>query len=154
LEQMNKKLCGYFALAIGIFIIDRVTKLAALAWCLEDAHTVNQFLSFEVVFNRGISWGMLHSPSNVVFVLVSLIIVVITAGLCWYACHRYIRGGSIIGEVFIIAGSLSNLVDRVIYNGVIDFIILSYGNMSWPVFNIADAVIVLGVGILIFQYEK
>lgn len=151
---MNKKLYPYFVLAVGIFIIDRITKMAAVAWCTESVHTINSFLSFEVLFNRGISWGMLHSASDVVFLSVSLIIATVTAALCWYAYYNYTGGMSIIGEVCIIAGSFSNLIDRVLYSGVIDFIILSYGNLSWPVFNIADAVIVFGIGMLVFQYEK
>lgn len=145
---------GYLVLGTLIFIIDRATKLAALAHCLQGSYIVNQFLSFEVVFNRGISWGMLHSASDVVFGIVSLIIAIVTGALCWYAYHNYKSGNPIIGEVFIIAGSLSNLIDRVVYNGVVDFIILSYGDVSWPVFNIADAAIVLGVGLLVFLYEN
>jgi signal peptidase II len=154
LEKMNKKLCGYFVLAIGVFIIDRITKLAALAWCANDACVVNQFLSFEVVFNRGVSWGMFHSASDIVFVVVSVIIAIITTALGWYAYHRYAHRAPIVAEVLIVAGSISNLIDRVIYSGVVDFIILSYGTMSWPVFNIADAAIVFGVGLLVFQYDS
>jgi signal peptidase II len=71
-----------------------------------------------------------------------------------YAYHQYLCGNSIIGEVCVVTGSLSNLIDRVVYHGVIDFIILSYNDFSWPVFNIADTIIVLGVGIMIFQYEQ
>jgi signal peptidase II len=144
----------YIVLALTIFIIDRITKVAALAWWAESAYKVNSFLSFEVVFNRGISWGMLHSTNDIMFIAVSLIIAVITVGLCWYAYHRYVHGDSIIAETCIIAGSIANLVDRIVYHGVIDFIILSYGSLSWPVFNVADAMIVLGVGLLLLRYEK
>jgi signal peptidase II len=151
---MNKKLYSYLALATLIFIIDRLTKMAALAWCTESTHTVNSFLSFEVVFNRGISWGMFHGTSDTIFLFVSFIIAMVTAALCWYAYYNYVCGNAITGEVCIVAGSLCNLIDRAAYSGVIDFIILSYGNVSWPVFNIADAMIVFGVGMLVFQYEK
>lgn len=147
-------LYGYLFLGTFIFIIDRITKLAALAWCTENAYVVNAFLSFDVLFNRGISWGMFHGDSDALFIFVSLIITMITTVLCWYAYHNYRRGNVIWGEVCIIAGSLCNVVDRVLYHGVIDFIVLSYGELSWPVFNIADAMIVLGVGILLLRYEK
>ena len=147
-------MCGYLGLGVFIFIIDRISKIAALAWCGESTHIINQFLSFELVFNRGVSWGMFHSNNDIIFIVVSLTIAIITAGFCAYAYQEYRRGVSIVGEVCIIAGSVCNLVDRVVYGGVIDFIVLSWGNISWPVFNIADAVIVLGVGILVFQYEK
>jgi signal peptidase II len=144
----------YFFLALAIFIIDRVTKLAALAWCMESPCTINQFFSFEVVFNRGISWGMFHSPSDALFFIVSAIIAIITALLCGYAYQQYKCGNSIVAEICIIAGSCCNLIDRVIYGGVVDFIILSYEQLSWPVFNIADAVIVFGVGLFLLRYEK
>lgn len=148
------KYYAYCAIALGIFIIDRATKLAALAWCSEHAYKVNSFLSFDVVFNRGISWSMLNFSSNIGFIVVSLMIAMVTVAVCWHAYYNYARGVSIIAETLIIAGSISNLIDRVIYSGVVDFILLSYGNLSWPVFNVADAAIVMGVGLLLFRYEK
>jgi signal peptidase II len=151
---MSKKIGAYFILAATIFIIDRITKLIALTQCMESACTVNKFLSFAVVFNRGISWGMFHSQSDALFFIVSVIIAIITAVLCGYAYHNYKQGNVIAAEVCIIAGSCCNLIDRVVYGGVVDFIILSYDQLSWPVFNIADAVIVFGVGLFLFRYEK
>jgi signal peptidase II len=149
-NQINK----YIILAIVIFIVDRATKLLALTQCMELPCTVNQFLSFEVVFNRGISWGMFHSSSDIIFYAVSTTIAIITAVLCGYAYHNYKQGNLIIAEVCIIAGSCCNLIDRVVYGGVVDFILLSYGAASWPVFNIADAVIVFGIGLFILRYEQ
>jgi signal peptidase II len=149
---MHKKL--YFLLATTIFIIDGATKLAALAWCMDSPRIINSFLSFEVVFNRGISWGMFHSQSDVLFFVVSAMIALITVMLCGYAYQRYMQGHVIVAEICIIAGSCCNLIDRAMYGGVIDFIILFYNNLSWPVFNIADAVIVLGVSLFILRYEK
>lgn len=151
---MNKQVWAYSILAIGIFIVDRVTKLLALTQCMQSACTVNSFLSFEVVFNRGISWGMFHSSSDIIFYAVSTVIALMTVMLCGYAYHNYKSGNVIVAEVCIIAGSCCNLIDRVVYGGVVDFIVLSYGQLSWPVFNIADAVIVFGIGLFILRYEE
>lgn len=144
----------YFLLTVLILVVDRISKMVALAYCTESICTVNAYLSFDVMFNRGISWGMFHSTSDIVFVLVSLVIAMITVLFCWQAYYNYMRGTTILGEVCIIAGSFSNLVDRIMYGGVVDFIVLSYNTFSWPVFNVADVAIVCGVGILIFCYEK
>ena len=146
-SKMNKNF-KYFILFFFIFILDRITKLAALMY-FKAPFFINQYLSLELVFNRGVSWGMFHDTSQALFILVSGIIFFITLFLCWHAYVLYKKGISIIGHICIIAGSSSNLIDRIVYGGVIDFIILSYGAYSWPVFNIADMAIVCGVGLLI-----
>lgn len=151
---MIKNIYKYLFLAIFVFFIDRATKLAALMWCAQSPCTINQYISFDVVFNRGVSWGMFHTSSNTIFLLVSLVIAIVTALLCWHAYDVYKPGGRIIGHVCIIAGSCANLIDRVVYGGVVDFIILSYKSYSWPVFNIADVAIVCGVALFIFFDEK
>lgn len=143
----------YWLIGIVVVCIDRITKYMALAWLSKESYQLNSFVSFELVINRGISWGMFHSSSNAVFVLVSCVIAVVTMILCWHAFSLVRRNLPIFGYVFVIAGSLSNLIDRVYYSGVIDFIVLSYGDMSWPVFNSADAAIVFGVGVLFLQND-
>lgn len=128
--------------------------MAALSWLMGSPLHITSFLSFELVLNRGISWGMFHSTNNAVFVIVSLCIAIIVGVLCCLAYRNYQYGRCILPEVCIIAGAISNLVDRIMYAGVIDFVLLSYGNLSWPVFNVADVVIVFGVGLLLLRYEK
>lgn len=142
----------YFFLASIIFIVDRLTKLAALMYA-KTPQVMNKYLSFELVFNRGVSWGMFHDASHYGFVFVSAMIALITLFLCWHAYDAYKKGNYVIGHVCIIAGSVSNLLDRVIYGGVIDFVLFSYHQYSWPLFNIADVAIVCGVGLLIVLDE-
>ena len=55
------------------------------------------------------------------------------------------------GFVFIIAGALSNIIDRIINGFVIDFILLHYKDFYWPAFNFADIYISIGVGIIVLQ---
>jgi signal peptidase II len=55
----------------------------------------------------------------------------------------------------VLGGSLSNLVDRLWYKAVLDFIELYIGPYSWPVFNVADVCIVIGIGgILLRSWRK
>jgi signal peptidase II len=150
---MQRKMYGYLLLGAFICIIDRISKIVALRCCADVVQTITSFLSCQVFFNRGIAWSFLHSESDSVFIGISVVIACITALVVWHAYYQYMRGRLIIGEVCVIAGSFSNLIDRVVYCGVIDFIVFSYKNFSWPVFNIADAAIVVGVGIMVFQYE-
>ena len=148
---MNKYV--YFFIAITIFILDRITKLAALAYA-QSPYVINRYLTFELTFNRGISWGMFHDSTHIIMIIVSGIIAMITLFLCWHAYELYNKKHSIIGHVCVITGSISNLIDRAVYDGVIDFILLSYHHYSWPVFNIADVAIVCGVGFLVLWDES
>jgi len=144
---------GYGLLSVGIVSIDQLSKWYALDhWQLREQ--INQFLSFELTFNRGISWGFFHSASSCLFTTVSLIIAAVTIGVAALAVQRLKAGDCILGETLIVAGSISNIIDRVLYGGVVDFISLSYGDWMWPLFNIADVAIVCGVVIMIWEQYK
>ncbi len=147
-----KALVSAICLSI-LFIVDRVTKLYALEH-FNFEHVINPFLSFELVFNRGVSWGLFHGSSTLGFMLLTAVILVGTLVFSREAYKKARQGENVIGELLIITGSVSNMLDRVLYNGVIDFIVVHYGAWSWPVFNIADASIVLGVGSMIIQLIK
>jgi signal peptidase II len=59
-----------------------------------------------------------------------------------------------LGYGLIFGGGLANLVDRVVFGGVLDFIDLHAGALHWPAFNIADLAITIGVIVLVFAYSK
>jgi len=141
----------YWFIGVTIFCIDRITKNAALASFTDRVDSMIPYLSYETTLNRGISWGMFHSSHDTVFLVVSLVIAFITGWVGWYTYTCCQRGEIVFGQVCIIVGSVSNLIDRLFYGGVIDFIIFSSCDYSWPVFNIADMAIVFGVGIILWH---
>jgi len=148
---MIKKKWFYLLLFIGVAILDRVTKYLALTYCgqLEKS---DSFVSWHLSFNRGISCGMFHSDNEWQFFAVSIVIAGITLALVSYTVIRYMNYQLIFGEILVLAGSVSNLLDRFLYGGVVDFILLSFGGWSFPVFNCADVCIILGVGIMLFEH--
>ncbi len=152
---MNKvmRAWAYGVLGAVCFGIDRFTKYEALCWCAQQCK-LNEYISLEVVYNRGVSWGLFHDTSTALFLAVTGLVALVTLAVLWSAIKRFRDNHLIIGEVLVIAGSLSNLVDRVMYQGVVDFIELSYRGWQWPSFNGADALIVVGVFIMIVEYRK
>ena len=143
----------YIATILGVFMLDRITKLAALA-CFQTEKLFGHYLSCQLVINRGISWGILNSADALVYRSVFIVVVAVTLLLAWYSYKRAQEGYTIYGELMVLAGSLSNIVDRVYYNGVIDFISIQTSFWSWPVFNVADVAIVLGVLVICVQLTK
>jgi len=144
------KVIGYLCLIGCCLGIDRWSKWWALVSNV-DFH-VNSFLNFSVIWNRGVSWGVFHSASLYGFYVLTLFITLVTLGITYYAFYHqwYKHNANIFSESLVLAGAVSNLIDRFVFGSVIDFIQLHVGSWYWPTFNIADVFIVGGViGLLI-----
>lgn len=146
---MKKATTGsYSFLAAMIFFVDRWTKhLVLYGW---SGCKINDFLSVDLVFNRGMSFGLFHSQDLIIFTLVNLLIASVIGLLTWHAYTRLRAGKNIIGEVFIFTGAISNVLDRYLHGAVVDFISLSYHHWHFAIFNCADVFIFIGVILMLF----
>jgi signal peptidase II len=144
---------SYSVLFCVLVALDRLSKLWAIVHCAPSLQ-VNELLTFHVVYNRGISWSLLSFTDEVMFYALTMMVTVITIWLVQYAYKRALHEKLIIGELLIIAGSCSNIIDRFWYQGVVDFIVLSYNGYTWPLFNGSDICIVSGVVILMISLHK
>lgn len=152
--MIAKRFLGRYAFLFSVlFLCDRIAKYVMVQWGSAPLK-VAPFLSFQLSFNRGVSWGLFHSMDTNIFLLVSFITVLVLIPLFIYTVLRWRTGCTIWGETVALAGAFSNLIDRIVYGGVVDFISVSYGWFSWPVFNIADMCIVLGILFVLFNFYK
>jgi len=151
--KTKRFLTGYVLLFSALFALDRITKYLILQAGRTEVR-VAPFLSFQLSFNRGVSWGLFSSEHTSIFVLVSLMTVAVIIPLFIHAVLRWRSGFAVWGETVALAGALSNLVDRIMYGGVVDFISISYGWFSWPIFNIADVCIVLGIFFVLLGFYR
>lgn len=131
-------------LATFILLADRITKMLALTHCATEK-VLSSFTTCILTFNRGISWGMLHDSNEAIFWAVTLMIACITGYLAYLTWQRLQAGDQALGYVCVVAGSVSNLIDRVMYGAVIDFISHSFWGWQFPIFNVADIYIVCGI---------
>lgn len=143
-----KRINTLFLFFVLPFLIDRITKLWALKQQFVN-YKITDFLYMHLEFNRGVSWSLLNSQDSVTFAVLSAIIVSILIVLLWYSTNRFKLGFPIYGELLILSGGISNVIDRALYAGVVDFILIDFDCFSWPIFNFADLFIVLGVMVLI-----
>jgi signal peptidase II len=148
----SQKINFYILIAFIIIVADRLTKSWALH--LSGEKIINQFLSFSLTFNRGINWGFFNSSNPSVFIFINSAIALVILALAYYTFFCWKLKQPIIGHILILAGAVSNYYDRMFYGGVIDFIVFSWGNWSWPAFNIADSAICVGIGLFILQMGK
>ena len=143
----KKFILPVFALVI---VIDQIIKF----FIIEKVPTEGIFLlkskilEFSIAnqINEGIAFGI-GLPRTAIYFFVTLIILALVM-----ICVKEIKDGrrrtGFILSI-LIAGAVSNLIDRLLYGGVVDYLSLSFFKFSWPTFNLADVMIVGGaVGVL------
>jgi signal peptidase II len=134
--------------------VDRFTKLWVVESLLENSNIdiLGNFLSFLYIKNRGAAFGILQ---NKLYFLAAITIVVVI-GIIYYIFKFKPQWGMVrISLSLIISGALGNLVDRIVYGYVVDFIALHLGDIYYfPIFNIADILVVTGTMLLTFYLLK
>jgi signal peptidase II len=106
------------------------------------------FLNLRLAFNTGVSFSLFAESLSQAVWLVVLIKVGIVFLLLWWAAGVLKRSEGL-GLGLVIGGALGNIVDRLHFGAVVDFVDLYYGEWHWPTFNTADVAITAGVGILL-----
>ncbi len=115
----------------------------------EGPIAVLPFMDITLVWNRGISYGMFQAEGWGRWLLVALTVAGIIGLSVWLMRARAPLVA--LGVGIILGGAVGNLIDRVAYGAVVDFVHLNAGGYSWYVFNIADAAIVIGVVFLLWD---
>lgn len=142
----------HIAIPLCVILFDRMTKWWALTVaCQSPVSVVGDYLSCMVTYNRGVSWSLLSNDSLFGFWIVAILVIGVIVALLMHMLRAYQQNNRIVGELLVLGGAVSNLYDRFMYDGVIDFITLRYGEWTFPIFNIADIAIVCGVLIMLYD---
>ncbi len=132
---------SFWATALSILVLDRLSKLLILKYLPLNSSIDFGLLSITHVLNTGTAFGMLKNAS--------WFFIVFAAAVSAFLIMRYQKFPSSMHWTLglILGGALGNLIDRILYGAVIDFIDLGW----WPVFNIADSAIVIAIVCLLFK---
>jgi lipoprotein signal peptidase len=107
-------------------------------------------LNLTMVWNRGVTFGLLTNFGHWSYLLLAAIALAVVAGLVvWLRRAESRLVATALGV--IVGGALSNIIDRLRFGAVVDFIHAHLGAWSWYVFNLADAAIVCGVAVLVLD---
>lgn len=111
---------------------------------------VTSFFNIVMVWNKGVSFGLFSNFGPYMPFILIVIAIFILGFLLFWMLQTHDRTHGICCAI-IIGGALGNIIDRIRFGAVIDFIDLHALSYHWPAFNIADAAIVIGVGILMLH---
>lgn len=141
------------SVAVVIVLLDQATKLMAEAWLAAYRPVpVVPMLNMTLSYNTGAAFSFLHDQSGWQRWLFSGLAVVVSVVLViWLARLGRAFGWQALGIALILGGAVGNLIDRLAYGHVIDFIDVYYGTWHWPAFNVADSAITVGAVVLILE---
>ncbi len=125
-----------------VLALDRITKVCAQLFWVQAPVVVFPFFHLRYVENTGSAFGMMQG-ANVLLIFVMLAII----GYLLHSWRELCAQGKLVkwGCVFILAGALGNLYDRITLGYVVDFLDF----LVWPVFNVADSAITVGGGLFV-----
>jgi len=136
-------------------LLDQATKLQIMQSMRlhESIPVVPDFFSITYIRNPGAAFGLLASSSNgfrLAFFGLTSLFALILLGTILYRLRPDDWGGQL-SVAAIFGGAIGNLLDRVRFGEVIDFLDVYVGNYHWPAFNVADTAISVGVCFLAFH---
>jgi len=137
----------FLGVAAAVVVADQITKRLAENQLQEQRSVplVDDILRLTYVENRGAAFGVLQDQTAF-FVIVGVIVIGVIA-----VSYRYLPRGGFLLHLALglqLGGAIGNLIDRVRQGYVVDFVDFGYRANWWPVFNVADSAIVIGVALL------
>jgi lipoprotein signal peptidase len=140
-------------LGLVVLAADQASKYAVLhPLGLTDGHflVLLPVLNFVLVWNHGVTFGMLNGLGAFGFIILAGVALVVIAALTlWLWTTERLTTTLAVGA--IAGGACGNVIDRLRFGAVVDFIQAHIGAYSWYVFNVGDAAIVCGVGVLMAE---
>lgn len=155
MTKTKLRLTGLAAIIVTL-VADQASKQAILELFADPASSrrhveiITGLFDLVLWWNRGVSFGMLgHLQESAPLILTALASVVCLALLAWLWRSARLLPALAIGMV--VGGAIGNVIDRLRFGAVVDFLYLYHGDWYWPAFNVADSAICVGVGLLLFD---
>ena len=141
-------------LVVATLVVDQASKQLMLGYLLKAGATVpiiEGFFRLVVVWNRGVSFGLMSSGKAALppWVLSAVAVAVCIALFLWL--RRTDRVLTAWGIGLVMGGAIGNVIDRARWGAVFDFADFHVGRWHWPAFNVADLAIVVGVALMLID---
>lgn len=152
--ELKSKPC--FVLGAGVaavvLVLDQLSKWWVITRLMNPPRVieVTPFFNFVMWWNKGVTFGLFASaPGWGRWALVVLTLVITVVLVIWLVKVNHKLPALAVG--LVIGGAVGNVIDRIRYAAVADFLDFHAGGWHWPAFNLADSAITIGVGLLLID---
>ena len=151
---MKKNIIIFILGATAVIVLDQITKAAIVKnFLIHESHAViNGFFNLVYVMNPGAAFGFLANMSETFrYVFFIGITVVIMLCIIYYIVKSKQQNMlMVISLTLIFGGAVGNLIDRIRFGAVVDFLDVYIGTAHWPAFNVADSAISVGAVLMVW----
>jgi signal peptidase II len=146
---------GWMGLASLLLILDQLTKIIAKNNLFENvSQPVTSFLNWTLIYNSGAAFSFLAQAGGWQRWFFTGLGIIAALVMIWLIRKNASQRVFSLALSLLLSGAIGNVIDRIAYGAVVDFIDVHYMGWHWPAFNIADSAITIGVILLIFDEIK
>ena len=147
-----RDIAPWLLISAVVIALDQTTKIAIQrAFSFGDSVPITGFFNLVLTYNKGAAFSFLSAASGWQGLLFTLIGIGASAFIVWMLTRHGKQKLFSVALALILGGALGNVIDRLAYGHVIDFLDFHVGNWHWPAFNVADSGIVCGAALLILE---
>jgi signal peptidase II len=154
LDQLSKWSITQHVIKDGLYGDTREPVIPFFTWLFQTGERlpfftteITSWLNIVMVWNQGVSFGLFNADTTYGPLILTILTGTIAAGfLIWMIISKsWIQKAAL---VLVVGGAIGNIVDRIRFGAVIDFVDIHVAGFHWPAFNVADSTIVIGVALL------
>ena len=148
----STNLRGWLLLAVAIVVVDQITKFVIMQkFVLHETLYVTSFFNLVRVHNTGAAFSMFADAGGWQRFFFIGIALAASAWVVWLLRRYPQQKLFCLALGMILGGAIGNLIDRVLFGAVVDFVQVHYAGWYFPAFNVADSAITVGAGLLIWD---
>lgn len=136
----------YLTMSAAVILLDQAAKY--LVRNFMDSFRVIKLLPFLQIVslrNKGAAFGMFAGIGNIPFILIA-------AAAMIFVSYLLVKGKEDrVGLSLVLGGAAGNVIDRILYGSVTDFIDIFIGRFHWPAFNVADSALTIGIAVILIR---
>ncbi|AOJ01193.1 MULTISPECIES: signal peptidase II [Burkholderia] len=145
-------LAPWLGISLIVILFDQLTKIAVLKTFVYGVmHQLTPFFNLTLIYNRGAAFGFLATAGGWQRWAFTALGVGATLVICYLLKRHGHQRLFSLSLALILGGALGNVIDRLLYGHVIDFLDFHVGAWHWPAFNLADSAITVGAVLLIYD---
>lgn len=146
--MMGGTIVIYYIIALVIVLFDQLTKWLIVSYMSlgQSITVIENFLYITSHRNRGAAWGILQGQMWFFYIITVIVVVILVMYIQRLPKQQRLMG---IGLGLMLGGAIGNFIDRIFRKEVVDFINTYIFTYDFPIFNIADSALVIGVGLIL-----